>query len=217
MKKAILILLLLAALTFLPQLASVGVGKKVVLAYLEKRYNVQIQVDTLSLSWRGKQQASGLRWTDPSSKAEYTAEKIEFSATLFDPFHPSSAKIKGGKISLFNQGGIFETLITQGKNLDLYFPLLELSIEKQTLNFQKTEVLLNNSLPFFTWGQVDLSDRQLNLRIGLPAISLKKLFGIKELPIDFILEVPLKGNIDKLSLKKITSKVFKHILKENKM
>ncbi len=79
----IFLLLLIACLLLLPMFFSTAGGKKYLLKMIQNRTGFQIEIQELSLSWFGTQQAKGVRGQQPKEQMDFTAEEISSSSPLW--------------------------------------------------------------------------------------------------------------------------------------
>ncbi len=100
---ALLILILLIGVLFLPQIASMGFGKKIVLKALEAKTKGPVEIDTLSLSWLGPQKIHGVRFSNPN--VEGSIEALEFPVPLWSMGSSDIFSIKNGSF-FFSTGSI---------------------------------------------------------------------------------------------------------------
>ncbi|MES2344877.1 MAG: hypothetical protein V4494_02940, partial [Chlamydiota bacterium] len=148
-----------------------------------------------------------------TSKSPITLE-ISSSGFLLpiQPFNPSKlfikkAKLELGKISCRNEGNINTTLSLlkwtktgKGDTLKLWFAPCDFSIKQGIVTLERTEILLADSLDIAMWGNIDLPGRYVNATLGLTASALSAAFGLKKLPKDYVLRVPMKGPMDNVTI-----------------
>ncbi|HSX12056.1 MAG TPA: hypothetical protein VLF61_01035 [Rhabdochlamydiaceae bacterium] len=126
-----------------------------------------------------------------------------------------NAHIELGQIFCKNEGNLSLTLgllkqnIEPSSDLSLWFTPIDLHIQDHTCTLERTEILINNSLEICTFGNIDLAKEHADMVLGLTSQCLHKAFGIENLPPDYVLQVPLKGSMDrvKLDTKKATAKI----------
>lgn len=113
-----------------------------------------------------------------------------------------------GKISCKNQGSthaissLFKLNIKTSTPMLLWFAPIEARLSRGVLTIGRTEVLFNQQFEIATWGSVDFRTEQVNMMVGLTNQSLHKALGIKDLPHDFVIPVPLQGSFDDVKLEK---------------
>lgn len=127
-----------------------------------------------------------------------------------------TARIELGKVACRNEGnvnialGLLKTKqFEKNKELLLWFAPMDLHISKGVIHVERTEILLAQAFEIALWGQVDLADQYVDMVLGLPAPTLKSAFGIKNLPDDYVLTIPMKGPADnvKINSSKATTKI----------
>lgn len=84
----------------------------------------------------------------------------------------------------------------------LWFTPIEGRLNNGILSIARFDVLVSNNLPVAFWGKIDFNKRMVNCTIGLSAQSLKNTLGIKGLPEDFYLTIPIKGPFGKVKIDK---------------
>lgn len=142
-----------------------------------------------------------------------------FSAAFF-PFSLNAlsiekCRIELGQIHCQNGGnlnvalGLLKQNILPSSTLDLWFAPIDLHLKEGLLQIERTEILVQNSLEICTWGTIDLINDHLSMILGLTPQCLKKAFGIKNLPPNYVLQIPMEGPIDdvKIDTNRATSKV----------
>lgn len=126
------------------------------------------------------------------------------------------ARIELGKITSRNQGNISVTLgllklgqFSNSKDLKLWFAPMDISMRNGLVNCERTEILVADSIDIATWGDIDLVNSRVDAVLGLTAQALSKAFGIKGLPENYVLQIPMKGPIDdvKIDTSKATTKI----------
>ena len=91
---------------------------------------------------------------------------------------------------------------TPGKPEMLWFTPLYFSLKNGVASLKRVDILVAEKFPVALWGKVDLVKELINLEIGLGARTLEQAFGLKGLPKDYILPVPLKGTFESASIDK---------------
>lgn len=113
-----------------------------------------------------------------------------------------------GKITCSNAGspndveGIFKLNTSKKKNIDLWFAPTEFSISNGFLNVDRTEILFNKAYQIAVWGRVNLIKQYVNMILGLTAQSLNEAFGLRGLPKNFVLQIPMTGPIGDVHINK---------------
>ncbi len=99
-------------------------------------------------------------------------------------------------------------LATEG-SIPLWTAPTDLHINKGIIDLERMEMLLGGSYQLALWGQIDLVKRWADLKLGIPAITLQRAFGIPKLPPSYIISLPLTGSLDapKLDTSSATSSI----------
>ncbi len=146
------------------------------------------------------------------------------SADFYLPLYPfdvsrmnvPKAKIELGQIYCRNEGNIQATLgllknkqFTKDKEVKLWFAPIDLKVKKGIVDVERTEILIASTFDIAIWGNVDMVKDYVDMLLGLPAPTLQKAFGIKGLPDDYVLTIPMKGPSDNVQINtgKATAKV----------
>jgi hypothetical protein len=127
-----------------------------------------------------------------------------------------NARIELGKIACRNEGNINTALallkskqFEKSKEMLLWFAPMDLHITNGIAQMERTEILLANTFDIALWGQFLLVDNYVDMVLGLTAQTLNLAFGIKNLPKDYVLTIPMKGPADnvKINSSKATTKI----------
>jgi hypothetical protein len=118
-----------------------------------------------------------------------------------------NAKIELGQISCKNEGNINATLgllkskqLTKNKTLDLWFAPIDLHINQGIADIERTEILIAETFDIAIWGKINLPADYVDMILGLTAQCLSQAFGIKNLPEDYVLQIPMRGKMDNVQL-----------------
>ena len=203
MRKLLLSLFLMAAsLFFLPNLLSTSWGKHRFEHYLKMHLSGEVHIDSLSLSWFGKQTCKGVHWTQNNNQLQCFASEITCHAPLFDCLNYKSQSLdlslEGGSIS--SAQGI--KILRKKKKLDIHFTPVKVQVIQGSIIFERVELSLNEKHTFLMEGTVDLAKNYLDVQLGIPSETLKKMFKLKELPKGYVLEVPLSCSLTSQALQK---------------
>lgn len=135
------------------------------------------------------------------------------------------AKIELGKVACRNEGNVNITLgllksKQAGRNgeLSLWFAPIDLSVKKGIVDIERTEILLADAFDICVWGTFDLVKDYVDMILGLTAQTLSKAFGVKNLPENYVLTLPMKGpsNNVQINTSKATAKVALLLAWQNK-
>ncbi|MBI5346253.1 MAG: hypothetical protein HZB76_03835 [Chlamydiae bacterium] len=109
-----------------------------------------------------------------------------------------------GKMKVPTKGPIAQItkIMKQGssKMADLWFTGVNLKLENGILFTDRMDELINNSLHVCTWGNVNIINKQLRMYLGLTADTLSSVFGLNDLPDDYVIKVPITGTLDKMKV-----------------
>jgi len=151
-------------------------------------------------------------------------------AVSLRPFSLSSvtipnARIELGQIFCKNGGNLNVAMgllklsqFSKDKEMKLWFAPIDLHIQRGVVDCERTEILVADTYDICTWGQVDLVKNYVDMVLGLTGSCLKKAFGIKDLPSDYVLQLPMKGptNNVQIDTSKATAKVTALLLWQQK-
>jgi hypothetical protein len=127
-----------------------------------------------------------------------------------------NARIELGKVACRNEGNVNITLgLLKSKQFDksgelfLWFAPIDFSIKQGIADIERTEILLADTFDVCVFGKFDLVKAYVDMILGLTAQTLSKAFGIKNLPENYVLTVPMKGPADNVQINtnKATAKV----------
>ena len=117
------------------------------------------------------------------------------------------ARLELGQISCRNEGNINITLgllkskqFDKGRDLNLWFAPIDMHVKDGFADVERTEILLADTFEIALWGKVDLFKDYIDMTLGLTAQCLKKAFGIKDLPAEYVLQIPMKGPADNVQI-----------------
>lgn len=133
------------------------------------------------------------------------------------PFNLSGVNIpkihlEVGEISSQNEGtlniavGLLKSIqLSKEKELKVWFAPLDATLQRGILTLQRTEILLSRMFEIALWGDIDVVNDNVSMTLGLTAQALKKAFGIKDLPKNYVLHIPLKGTMNTVKIDKGTA------------
>ncbi len=167
-----------------------------------------------------------LKQIDPLSIKEITSRSpitLEVSPTGFvmpiQNFDPgkifiSKARLGLGKITCRNEGNLNVALglLKWGKkeeNLKLWFAPCDFKVRAGEVGIERTEILIADTFDVALWGKISLPTQYVDMTLGLTASALSKAFSIKDLPKDYLLQIPMRGPMDNVSIDsgKATTKI----------
>ncbi|MGH2638470.1 MAG: hypothetical protein ACRDF4_04210, partial [Rhabdochlamydiaceae bacterium] len=136
-----------------------------------------------------------------------------------------SGRLELGKLMCHNEGNVQTTLgllklgqYRAGDKLELWFAPLDFQIQNGILNCERTEILIAKDFQVCTWGSVNFPDNSIDGILGLTASCLNNAFGIKNLPENYVLQIPLRGTLidAKIDKGKATTKIAALMLWQQK-
>ncbi len=176
-----------------------------------------------------------LKEVNPLNLSYFYSESLVSAAIpangVYVPLYPSNlakmaipqARIELGKISCNNEGNVNIALgllkSKQSGELPLWFAPIDFKIKQGVVDIERTEILLANNFDVCTWGKIDLPKDYVDMVLGITADTLQKAFGIKGLPENYVLTIPMKGptNNVQINSSKATAKVALLLAWQNKM
>jgi hypothetical protein len=120
----------------------------------------------------------------------FSLEKLKVGeATL----NPGRIQCQNGQslstlISLFNNSSL-----SHPSEMNIWFGLATFHIEKGILKADRVDALIADSIHVCTFGTIDLIHDRLDMILGLPADTLRAMFGIQNLPPDYVLKIQVRG------------------------
>jgi hypothetical protein len=136
------------------------------------------------------------------------------------------ATIELGKIICRNEGNINVALsllktkqFDKSGELSLWFAPIDLKIKKGMVAIERTEILLADTFDICVWGTYDLVQDYVDMLLGLTAQTLSRAFGVKNLPENYVLTIPMKGPAQNVQLNssKATTKITLLLAWQNKV
>lgn len=117
------------------------------------------------------------------------------------------ARIELGKIWCTNDGTLNFTLgllksdrLIDSNELLLWFAPMDLTLSKGVLNIDRTEILVGETFDLALWGSIDLPQDYVDMVLGLTSDALRAAFGIRNLPAEYILQIPLRGPLNNIGV-----------------
>ncbi len=157
-----------------------------------------------------------------SSEAPLTLElpapgfSYPLSPSMTGQMNIPSGRLELGKLYCHNEGNVNIALgllklsqFSQNQTIELWFAPLDFHIKNGVLDCERTEILIASTYQVCVWGTINFVSRQVDMVLGLTASCLKTAFGIKNLPDDYVLQIPMKGTLDnvKINTSKATAKI----------
>jgi len=132
-------------------------------------------------------------------------DKDGFSLPI-NPFILKKLKVRQASLDLnrmfVSNTGIIKTVtsITKLKSsnvVDMWFTYINLQIDDGMLYTDRMDILINSYIHMCTWGKINLLDQSLKMYLGIAQNTLENVFGIKNLPNDYVIKIPIKGTLEK--------------------
>lgn len=108
-------------------------------------------------------------------------------------------------------GRTLSSLIALFKNFrksdraEVWFSPLEFSVHEGIVKTKRMDALIANAIHICNWGTIDFIDQKLNMILGICADTLDHSFGIKGLPVNYVLKMGLEGTPKKPQLDSATA------------
>ena len=144
--------------------------------------------------------------------------KIKISPEGFSlPIHPfnleevkvENAMIDFGKILTKNGKNISTVIgimkyhsLEEVKEMNIWCGPVNVKISGGTLFSSRMDALLADEIHICTWGAVDLLSKKIKMTLGLTAEALERGFGIKDMPSNYVMKIPMKGTTEYLKIEK---------------
>ncbi len=84
-------------------------------------------------------------------------------------------------------------LLSNASQMNIWFTPVTFQMDAGILKAGRLDALLADSIHICTWGNIDLLKDRLDMILGVPADTLKRAFGIKNLPENYVLKLDIKG------------------------
>lgn len=81
-----------------------------------------------------------------------------------------------------------------GPYINVWFTPIYLSYSNQLVTLQRLDMLVAGRYPLAVWGKVNFAEDKMSMKIGLGGMTLRRAFGLKGVPKNYYLQVPLKGS-----------------------
>ncbi len=108
-----------------------------------------------------------------------------------------NARIEGGTFILQN-GGVLRALMNLLKRqapeqLQAQFTPFAGHMKGGIAQYERTDITLGGNVKVASWGTIDLIHDQMDMKLGLTAVTLDKVLGIDGVSADDIVQIPVKG------------------------
>jgi hypothetical protein len=87
--------------------------------------------------------------------------------------------------------------LSDASQMNAWFTPVTFSIHRGILQAARMDALLADSIHICTWGNINLIQDEIDMYLGLPADTLQQSFGIKNLPVNYVLKVKIQGTTKK--------------------
>lgn len=118
-----------------------------------------------------------------------------------------------GKMQFSNEGQfgkLMNVLRVQDTDvMSVWFTPLYVSVANGVVSIQRFDMLLMQAYPIAAWGTIDLPGNYIDMIVGLSGRTLQRAIGFTTLDRDFMMQLPLRGQIGsaKLDRGKIAGKI----------
>ncbi|MDF2576944.1 MAG: conserved putative rane protein [Chlamydiales bacterium] len=128
------------------------------------------------------------------------------------PFDKSKLKVNEARLELgkaiIKNGGLVEMILNllklktnSGESMTLWAAPVVFHIQDGVLSYNRADALLGDRIHIATWGNSNLINRDIDIRLGITAQTLKYASKLL-LPDDYILQIPIRGKLDRISVDK---------------
>jgi len=131
-----------------------------------------------------------------------TVQKENFEIPI-DPYdikgiEVGEAKAEFGTVILEN-GGVLQALLAllrtnTGNQVTATITPVLAQVKNGIATYERTDIILDNRISVVTWGKIDLVQDQVNMVLGLPAETLRKVLNIQGLAKDYVMQIPVEGS-----------------------
>jgi hypothetical protein len=115
----------------------------------------------------------------------------------------TEATLTLGKLTMGNSGPMGSLIdllklsrYSRAGTVEAWFTPFYLAMEGGVLTVKRSDFLLADQFHMATWGKVDIARNRVFVIAGLAEDTLRHALGLKSLPDDYILQVPIEGSID---------------------
>lgn len=139
-----------------------------------------------------------------------TIDPKGFSVPLFplimNQVYIPNGRLELGQVTCLNKGNLNLTLallkqkFSNDKQINIWFAPIDFHIKTGICDVERTEVLVSDTFDIASWGSIDLAKRYVDMTLGLTASCLREAFGIKNLPANYVLQIPMKGPMDNVEM-----------------
>lgn len=157
---------------------------------------------------------SPIRSLSASRPITFWASKQGFSIPIknnLSAIEIPNIQINLGKVYCKNEGAMASALEQlkskepSGKEIEIWFTPLDLHVRQGNIEIERTEFLLDKKFDLALWGEVNLPTNYAKLTLGITADAIREAFGMKQLPKDYVLKIPVEGPLDNIQIKSKTA------------
>ncbi|GAB4227242.1 MAG: hypothetical protein Tsb0021_03930 [Chlamydiales bacterium] len=97
----------------------------------------------------------------------------------------------------------------KNKKINIWFTPMYFSISQGVIQCKRTDMLIALRYPLALWGKIDYVKDKVKMTLGVPGTTLSKALGLKKIPPEAILQLPIKGSLSetKIDTKKAKAKI----------
>jgi hypothetical protein len=129
-----------------------------------------------------------------------TVDPLNFSMPLtleLSDINFERAVLELGKVTFVNGGDVHRLLnvlkAEQTPLVKVWATPMLLNMRKGTLTVYRMDMLVMDRYPIATWGKIDFPADRVNMVMGLSSTALAQSLGIRNLPSNYMLQIPIKG------------------------
>ncbi len=133
-----------------------------------------------------------------------------------DKVNIPTARLELGQVQCKNEGNLSIALtllksiqLSQNNYLNLWFTPVDIHIIQGVVDVERTDILIADTFNICLWGMINPIINQVDMTLGLTSDCLAKAFAIKNLPSDYVLQIPMTGSLSdvKINTTKATAKI----------
>lgn len=113
------------------------------------------------------------------------------------------AALNPGKLWVKNTGSIRQLFslfkhsqLNEQKEVQVWSTPIYFSAKNGLLSYHRADILIGTSLQLAFWGRANLNNNALSMTLAIPGYTLRKILGIKDIPNDRYLLIPVRGTLD---------------------
>jgi hypothetical protein len=86
------------------------------------------------------------------------------------------------------------------KKMNVWCTPLYFSLDNGRIFLQRIDALIGDSIHICSWGSIDLIQDRVDMVLGLTADALYNAFGISDLSKEYVLQIPMRGSLQKVKI-----------------